>query len=141
MTTVTVNASKTYQIKIGSGLLKTIGAEAQALGKAQRICIVSDSNVFPLYGAAAEQSLLEAGFMVSSYVFPAGEESKSGTTYLELLNCLASNGLSRSDLIVALGTPAAQAAVGATSNVPIVAAAVMALVAPIETESEASGNE
>ena len=103
MTTVTVNASKTYQIKIGSGLLKTIGAEAQALGKAQRVCIVSDSNVFPLYGAAAEQSLLEAGFMVSSYVFPAGEESKSGTTYLELLNCLASNGLSRSDLIVALG--------------------------------------
>ena len=103
MRTVTVNASKRYDIKIGSGLLATLGAEAAVLGKAEKVCIVSDSNVFPLYGKTAEDSLKSAGFSVVSFVFPAGEESKNGNTYLELLGFLAENQLTRSDMIVALG--------------------------------------
>lgn len=103
MRTVTVSVSKTYNIKIGSGLLDSIGMEAAALGKAAKACIVSDSNVFPLYGQRVEDSLKAAGFTVSSFVFPAGEESKNGTTFLSLLNALASSQLTRSDLIIALG--------------------------------------
>ena len=103
MKTVTVNASKSYKVKIGPGLLSTLGQEAAALGKAKKIAIVSESNVYPLYGAQAEMSLKNAGFEVTSFVFPAGEESKSAATYLELLNFLAENKLTRTDLIVALG--------------------------------------
>ena len=103
MNTVTVNASKTYNILIGSGLLPTLGAEAVKLGKIKTACIVSESNVWPLYGQIAEKSLLDAGINVCSFVFPAGEESKNGQTYLELLNYLAQNKLTRTDLIVALG--------------------------------------
>lgn len=103
MRTVTVTASKTYDIKIGSGLLATIGAETAALGKATKVCVVSDDQVFPLYGAKVSQQLNQAGFAVHSFVFPAGEASKNGTTYLTLLNELATMGLTRSDLIVALG--------------------------------------
>ena len=103
MTTVTVNASKTYDIHIGSGLLDTIGSEVQKLGKVKNICIVSESNVYPLYGDRVKTALETSGFSVVSYVFPAGEASKNGITYLELLNFLAENKLTRSDLIVALG--------------------------------------
>ncbi len=103
MKTVTVNASKTYDILIGSGLLPTLGAEAKKLEKAKNICIVSETNVWPLYGAIAQDSLEQAGFDVVSFVFPAGEASKNGLTWLELLNFLAENKLTRSDLIVALG--------------------------------------
>ncbi len=103
MRTVTVNASKAYDIKIGSGLLTTLGAEAQKLNKAKKVALVSESNVYPLYGAQAEASLKAAGFEVCSFVFPAGEESKCANTYLALLNFLAENRLTRSDLIVALG--------------------------------------
>ena len=103
MKTVTVNASKKYDIKICPGLLNSLGAEAKNLGKAKKIAIVSESNVFPLYGVAAEKSLKTAGFEVVSYIFPAGEESKCAATYLELLNFLAEHKLTRSDLIVALG--------------------------------------
>jgi len=103
MKTVTVNASKTYDILIGSGLLPTLGEEAKKLGKAKNICIVSETNVWPLYGAIAQDSLEQAGFDVVSFVFPAGEASKNGLTWLELLNFLAENKLTRSDLIVALG--------------------------------------
>ena len=103
MKTVTVSASKTYDILIGSGLLPSLGAEAKKLGKAKTVCIVSETNVWPLYGKAAQDSLEKAGFQVVSFVFPAGEESKNGVTFLELLNFLVENRLTRSDLIVALG--------------------------------------
>ena len=103
MNTVTVRASKQYDILIGPGLLPTLGAEAKKLGKAKTVCIVSETTVWPLYGKTAADSLANAGFQVVSYVFPAGEESKNGITFLELLNFLAENKLTRSDLIVALG--------------------------------------
>ena len=103
MITVTVAASKIYNIHIGSGLLSCLGTEISRLGKVQKICIVSDSNVWPLYGKASVQNLMDAGFIVTSFVFPAGEISKNGDTYLRLLNHLAENHITRSDLIVALG--------------------------------------
>lgn len=103
MKTVTVNASKQYDIRIGSGLLATLGEAAKQLGKAEKVCIVSDSTVWNLYGEAVQKNLETFDFLVSSYVFPAGEAQKNGATLLELLSCLASHQLTRSDLIVALG--------------------------------------
>ncbi len=103
MRTVTVAASKTYDIHIGPGLLGAIGTYAKALGNISRVCIVSDSTVFPLYGQTLLRSLEEAGFSVCSYVFPPGEQSKNASTYLSLLNFLAEHKLTRTDLIAALG--------------------------------------
>lgn len=103
MNTVTVNTSKSYHIHIGSGVLASIGQEARNLGKAEKVCIVSESNVWPLYGDAVKRHLEDAAFSVVSYVFPAGEEQKNPTNYLNLLNFLAENGLTRTDLLVALG--------------------------------------
>ena len=103
MTTVTVNASKCYDIKIGSGLLSQAGQEIAALGRVKTVAIVSDSNVWPIYGETLQESLTDAGFTAVSFVFPAGEESKNAAVYLELLNFLAEKQLTRTDLIAALG--------------------------------------
>ena len=103
MKTITVSASRTYDIRIGPGLLTTLGEAVRDLGKVEKVFLVSDTQVYPLYGGAAEASLKAAGYSVSSFVFPAGEESKNGETFLKLLNALAQAGLSRSDLLVALG--------------------------------------
>ena len=103
MKTVTVNTSKSYEIKIGSGLLKSIGQEVVLLGKATKVCIVSDSNVFPLYGQCVADSLMQSGLEVNNFVFQAGEHMKNGNTFLSLLNVLAEMQLTRTDLIVALG--------------------------------------
>lgn len=103
MNTVHVNASREYDVHIGPGLLKNLGEYARDLTKAKKAALVSESNVFPLYGKTAENSLCAAGFQVVSFVFPAGEAQKNGKTYLELLNFLAENQLTRTDLIVALG--------------------------------------
>ena len=103
MNTVTVSASKSYNILIGSGLLSNLGAEIIKLGKVSNICIVSDTNVWPLYGDSVKNNLESSGFHVFSFVFPAGEASKNGIVFLDLLNFLAENKLTRSDLIIALG--------------------------------------
>ena len=103
MTVIDVNASKAYSVEIGRGLLSQLGEKVAALGRVRKVCIVSESNVWPLYGAVADLSLHSAGLETCSFVFPAGEESKNGATYLELLNFLADHRLTRSDIIVALG--------------------------------------
>lgn len=103
MQKVTVHASHDYDILIGSGLLTSLGQKATRCVRGRRACIVSESNVYPLHGDAAKRSLEAADFEVVSYVFPAGEESKNGQTYLSLLNFLTEHQLTRSDLLVALG--------------------------------------
>ena len=103
MNTVHVTASRSYDVIIGNGLLRTIGNWVTKISRAKKACIVSDSNVWPLYGRQAETSLTESGVETVSFVFSAGEESKNASTYLELLNFLAAHQITRSDLIVALG--------------------------------------
>ncbi len=103
MKTVTVSASKTYEIKIGPGLLSTLGREVQNLGKVRRTVVVTDTNVYPLYCDAALCSLEQAGFHANAFIFPAGEESKNLDVYGELLDFLAHCQISRNDLVIALG--------------------------------------
>lgn len=103
MKTITVTASKDYKVIIGNNLHCQLGTYAAAIGKIGKAAIISDSNVWQLYGAAADSSLKSAGFDTCSYVIPAGEASKNGNTYLEILNFLAKNHLTRTDLLVALG--------------------------------------
>ena len=103
MTVVNVDATKSYEVQIGSGLLPRLGQETAKVTKAQKIAIVSETNVWPLYGQAVEKSLENAGFETVHYVFPAGEVSKNGENFLSLLNFLAENHLTRSDALLALG--------------------------------------
>ncbi|MBP3305294.1 MAG: 3-dehydroquinate synthase [Oscillospiraceae bacterium] len=103
MKTITVSASKNYDVKIGAGLLPSLGAETAAVCKVGTAAIISDSTVWPLYGKAAKESLENAGYRVVSYVFPAGEASKCGATYLAILNFLAQSHVTRSDCVIALG--------------------------------------
>ena len=103
MQEITVHASRDYRILIGTGLLPRLGQEAARCVKGRKVCIVSETNVYPHHGAAAEESLKSAGFTVVSYVFSAGESSKNGQNYLTLLNFLAENQLTRADLLIALG--------------------------------------
>lgn len=104
MKTIHINASRSYDVLIGHNLLKNIGQQLlYTLKKACKIAIISDSNVFPIHGSVVSKSLSDAGFQVVVYTFPAGEASKTAATYLEILNFLAGNQLTRADAVLALG--------------------------------------
>ena len=104
MKTVRVNASKEYDVVIGRGLLDRAGEQIRAvLPRAVRAAVISDDNVAPLYLERVLDSLSSAGFESLSFVFPHGEQSKNGRTYLEILGFLASSHITRSDVVIALG--------------------------------------
>lgn len=103
MNTITVKASKDYNVLIGSGLQAQTGALARSLKKSGKAVIISDTDVWPLYGEQVAKSLTDAGFVCSNFVFPAGEASKCADTYLSILNYLALQHITRSDILIALG--------------------------------------
>ena len=103
MNAIHINASKQYDVLIGRGLLDQLGDHARRVLRGNHVAVVTDSNVAPLYLGRAYASLKQAGFEVSTFSFPAGEENKNGKTYLALLNFLAEKRLTRADALIALG--------------------------------------
>ena len=104
MTTVTVKASRTYDVQIGAGLLQKAGESlSKLLPPPRTVCVVSDDTVFPLWGDVLCTSLEVAGYTVKTFVFAAGEASKTTDTLLKLWNTLAELGLTRTDCLAALG--------------------------------------
>lgn len=103
MKTVELSTSSTYNVLIGAGLLPRLGEETAKVTKGKKAAIISDTNVWPIYGKEAMASLESVGFNVIFYAFPAGEESKNGDNFLQILNFLAENELTRADCIIALG--------------------------------------
>lgn len=103
MKEVFVQTEPGYPVVVGRGLLPEAGLRLKPHLKGESLCIVSDDKVNALHGDMLAFSLEQAGYRVCRFVFPAGEDSKNGQTYLALLGFLAQQGLTRSDGIVALG--------------------------------------
>lgn len=104
METVHVNASKNYDVKIGKGLLANIANELHSVcPNAKKLAIISDDKVYSIYGDILKKNLKNGGYDAISFVFPNGEQSKSTDTFVEILNFLGENEVTRSDAIIALG--------------------------------------
>ena len=96
--------SKSYDIEIERGLLPHVGGKIKTLlPKAEKIAIITDSHVGPLYVSLLRESLEKEGFASTVLIFPAGEENKNLKTLGSLYDRLAEAGLTRSDAVLALG--------------------------------------
>jgi len=95
--------TNSYEIHIGSGLLKHTGRQLKEIGFGDKLVIVTDPTVKSLYGNILEQSLTSQGFKVTILQVAEGEEQKSletaGRLYHELSNFYAE----RTTPILALG--------------------------------------
>ena len=93
-----------YDVVVAPGALAWLGEAVRATCRGRRCCVVADSNVAPLYAAAAESSLRAAGLEVApTLAVPAGEASKTLATLGDALEGLCDRGLGRDDVVVALG--------------------------------------
>ena len=99
---LTVNLKEnSYPIYIENGILNRAGEYIADLFHGQRIMIVSDDNVFPLYGKQLCDSL--SGYECHSLVLPHGEPTKSFDTLPKVYSAMLDAKLTRSDLVIALG--------------------------------------
>ncbi|MCL2810173.1 MAG: 3-dehydroquinate synthase [Treponema sp.] len=103
MKTITVKASKTYDILIDTSLLDEAGSIIRKTSAGHTAAIVTDDIVATLYEKRLKDSLEKNGYRVVSFVFPHGESSKNTDTFLSLISFLAQEKLSRSDIVIALG--------------------------------------
>ena len=103
MKQVEISTGKSYKVLIGNGILSDSGRLIAEVSHAKIAAIVTDDIVNSLYADTLETSLKAAGFDTVKFVFPNGESSKNINTYSEMLEFMAENHLTRSDLIVALG--------------------------------------
>lgn len=103
MITVTVDTLRPYQVLIGENILSNIAKYLSDIHTPCKIAIISDSHVWPQYGKITTDALSSGGYSVIHYVFDAGEQNKSAATYIKIMQFLAQNQMTRSDLLIALG--------------------------------------
>ena len=101
--TIHVRTDPAYDVTIGPGLLAECGRRLKETVPLCHMAVVADSTVAPLYLETVKASLLQAGYRVSAYVFPAGEGSKNFETLSSILEFLAEEHLTRTDCVAALG--------------------------------------
>lgn len=81
-----------------------LAEEIAALGFcSHKLCIVTDSNVAPLYLEAVKQELNKSFKSVSEFIIPAGEQNKTLDNVKKLYEHLILNRFDRKDCLIALG--------------------------------------
>lgn len=99
---LTVNLGEnSYPIFIENGIIKKNGEHISQIFSGQKIMIVSDDNVFPLYGQQVMDSLKD--YECHSLVLPHGEPTKNFQSLPKIYTAMLDAKLTRSDLVIALG--------------------------------------
>lgn len=93
---------KSYPIYIENGILSQALPYIKNVFPGKRIMIISDDNVYPLYGQQLFNQLSGA-YDCRSLVLPHGETAKNFQSLPRIYEALLQAGISRSDLVIALG--------------------------------------
>ena len=94
---------RSYDILIGSGLLREAGERIAALAPGAACAVVTDSNVAPLYLRPLQASLEASGLRSTAIVVEPGEGSKSLAVFGRVIEEALAAKIERRDLVIALG--------------------------------------
>ncbi|GAA0747215.1 3-dehydroquinate synthase [Clostridium oceanicum] len=92
-----------YNIFIEKGLLDKVGYKIKEIYKGEKIAIVTDDNVYRIYGDKIKNILEKINFKIKFVVIENGEKSKSITVLQDIYNGFLDFNLTRSDLIITFG--------------------------------------
>ncbi|MGM0401970.1 MAG: iron-containing alcohol dehydrogenase, partial [Chloroflexota bacterium] len=92
-----------YQIHLHPGGLSSLGALLCIRGVRSKVVVVSDENVWPLYGEKILESLRHSRYDPAHVVVPAGEEYKTLETTRTLYDRFVAVDLDRGGAVVAVG--------------------------------------
>ena len=92
-----------YRVLLGSGILSQCVSGLDKLRLEKDIFVISDSNVYPLYGIYLEDLLGGAGYRPARFIMPAGEKAKSWRQAGAVLGKMLAENLGRKSGVIALG--------------------------------------
>jgi shikimate kinase/3-dehydroquinate synthase len=96
-------ATQSYPVFVGYGLLDKLGEKMKKAALSGTATVISDENVFSLYGSKVGGIIKNAGFAVNSFIVPPGEETKSMDYAIKIYDFLVEHRAERDDIIIALG--------------------------------------
>ena len=96
-------AGRSYEVRVGSGLLPALPEQCGALLRKPRVPIVTDANVHHLWGGTVEEALRRAGKEPRWLVHEPGEQAKSWEGLARTVDWLLAEEVERGDHILALG--------------------------------------
>lgn len=94
---------RSYQVRIGPGLLSRAGAEIAPILRRKRLAIVTDETVAALHLAPFQAALAAEGIASSALALPAGESTKGWPQFSRCVDWLLEQKVERKDVVVALG--------------------------------------
>ena len=94
---------RSYDIRIGDGLIQRAGAEIAPLLVRPRVAVVTDENVAALHLDSLCSGLAAAGIEMVSLVLPAGEATKAWPQFSRTVEWLLENKVERRDVVIAFG--------------------------------------
>jgi 3-dehydroquinate synthase len=104
MSVVTVDlAGRSYEVRVGEGLLADLPAQCGGLLRKTRVPIVTDENVARHWRRVVEASLAAGGKEASWFILPPGEGTKSWEGLSRTVDWLLAEEVERGDHILALG--------------------------------------
>ncbi len=103
MERIEIKASSSYEVIIERGILKISTQYIKPHTSGNKIFVITDSNVAPLYLDILVRGLKTERYEVYSHIIVAGEDSKSISTLSDILNIMASHHITRADTLIALG--------------------------------------
>ena len=94
-----------YSVWVEASSLDRCGEQAARWigGTRLKVVIVSNPKVFSLYGETVSRGLKKAGFAVSQWLMKDGERYKNSRSLQQALGHFSERGLTRDDIVVALG--------------------------------------
>ena len=103
-TSLTVDlGDRSYPIIVGHDILDSLTGEISKVVKGRKAGLVSDKNVWDLYGSKVSNILKAAGMNVNAVVLEPGEGNKTLDSVSGILDALLEARLDRQSVIVALG--------------------------------------
>lgn len=96
-------SDSSYDIIIENDLIDNIADKLKFVYEGNKIAIITDNNLYALYGERLKHAFAKSDYNISFIVIEAGEASKSIKGLEYVYNKLASEGLTRTDLILSFG--------------------------------------
>ena len=95
--------ARSYEIKIGPGLLAQAGALARPYLRQKRVFVITDENVASLHLENLREGMAAAGIAMQALALPAGEKTKGWPGLERAVEWLIEKQVERSDIVVAFG--------------------------------------
>ncbi len=101
---VDINSEKKiYDIIIGDNIIESLAGLIAEIYQGSKVFLVTDKNVMNLYGEKITALLIEAGFDITTYIVPPGEQAKGFEHLKNGYDLLLAENFRRDNLIIALG--------------------------------------